>query len=231
MGEARRKKLALLAAIEGGNTKLWQDTHTFDANSEAAYNTVMKELIKSAFDSQGFAAFECSKESAAIHEAGHCIIYASLGTKIDRCYIDRDAKFPEIWVGASVPDHEKLECSPSSDVNDDLYNALCVLSGVAAELKFCKDFRKGSSLNEIAIFGMICVGAADKLGLNSIHVHALMFKAVMWLLEKNASAHHEISKILLEKERLNGKEISSLVRDVVAIDPASLSSSLLHGLS
>jgi hypothetical protein len=47
---------------------------------------IMDEVIyaaaKKAFAAQGMAAFENPIEAAAIHEAGHCVMYAALGRSI-----------------------------------------------------------------------------------------------------------------------------------------------------
>ena len=110
-------------------------------------------------------AFENTKRATAVHEAGHVVIAILGGRTVSRVWIKRkrdgDAKR---WIGRTV-DGVHHGTDPDSPVEGDVEIARSLIAGVLAEMIFdARDFRRGSSLNEVVAFKLIIHNISHKTG-------------------------------------------------------------------
>jgi hypothetical protein len=183
------------------------------------------ELGRLAFTRQGAKAFECPIESAANHEAGHCILYRLLGYSVFKCFIEEHERPSEtiahfgnspVWLGFSEANSGKWEVTPATDPLDDLDEAATQVAGVVAEMFFDKEYHQGSSLDEWALFKGICSQAAWKLGASHEEVSMNMLKRVGLLLRIHTEAHQKLANALIEDHNLSSERLADILS---AVDP------------
>jgi hypothetical protein len=117
--------------------------------------------VRHALETEGPRAFETPRSAAAIHEAGHIAWHLTQGRRIKRAWIE-----PTLtgWIGMTEI-HGKgwnvtLETQTATAIADHLEVARHLLAGVTAERLFEKDFRAGSSIDEIVMSQLVGAHAA-----------------------------------------------------------------------
>jgi hypothetical protein len=109
---------------------------------------------------QGAAAFACPLWAACCQEAGHALVMASLDLMPTRLRVRRRGGD---WLGMTDADGP-WEVSPTDPPTADLDRAAITIAGVTAEVVFdSKNFRVGSSIDEIALFQGITATAGGNL--------------------------------------------------------------------
>jgi hypothetical protein len=219
---------AAVTAKERARAPFLSIAPTFEGSKEAMdvlYRSV-EEMAHGAFALQGKRAFETTLHAVALHEAGHAVIYAWQGDAVDRV---RVRKRRGDWVGVTEQAEEgEWESSATSPPGDDIDRAEVIISGFVTELFFdARDMRAGSSLNEIAMFNMICANAALKLGADEGELKDKVLMLVMRVLLENGRTLQEVARRLEVRKTLRAKELAKLLSSVT---PRSLGSTPVEEL-
>jgi hypothetical protein len=167
----------------------------------------MCELITAAYQKQGLRAFECTRRAAAIHEAGHAIVFRWAGREVSRIRICcRNGN----WIGVTE----------ASTAGGDLLQAYFRIAGVTAELLFDEDFRHGSSLNEVVVFNAACSNAALNMKCSIAETQQCVIAQVTKILRRNERVLREIAARLMRRKTLHAKEVAALLEraDVAALE-------------
>lgn len=162
------------------------------------------------FNEYGPAAFDCSKISAAIHEAGHVVAHVALGGRVRRTRIKRHA--PDAWIGYTEYRGGLWNISPRNEtacqwlqMSRDLY------AGVAAEMLFDDDFRHGSSLDEVVMSQWAGGMAAAIEGQEpSEFWNTRVNSHLSAIFEQHRQAHRSITDRLATFTRLTGRALDEL---------------------
>jgi hypothetical protein len=201
---------------------------TFEGSEEAMnvlYRRV-EEMAHGAFALQGKRAFETTLRAVAVHEAGHAVIHAWQGERVERVKVRRRRG---AWVGVTEQaDEGRWESTPTSPAVNDIDRAEVIISGFVTELLFdFKDMRAGSSLNEVAMFSMICANAALKLGADEGELKDKVLMLVTRVLLENGRTLQEVARRLEVRKTLRAKELAKLLSSVA---PRSLGSTPVEEL-
>lgn len=199
--------------------------HITEPASRQHYATLVEAACRDAYATQGPRAFESTRHAVAIHEAGHAVIYAITADharwwQAYRVKIWREA-MPEalsgltVWLGETQtsPKAPPIHVQPD-DAKGTLIYALRAGAGVVSEMLFDgKDYRLGSSLDELLIVG----GCARNLA--TLHWHcapetamARVFSGIAGMLRANADAVKTLARSLERSRKLQGRELASLLR-------------------
>jgi hypothetical protein len=177
----------------------------------------MRYLVGRALTHDGLRAFECPKSSAAVHEAGHCVIGALNGVIPSRATIWPVQEFgrPQ-WVGKTygLP---PLWVDDKTDAQADITHARSQLAGVVAESVFDPDYRVGSSTDEIAIATGILRTAATKMRCDPLQ---LLFETVAGIeldLKEHGGIVREIADELMRKGGVGGRRLQFLLQPIRVI--------------
>jgi hypothetical protein len=173
-----------------------------------------------AFALQGPRAFECPKSSAAIHEAGHAVIYAQLGTLPSKLAI-----WPIVvsgvqqWVGRTycIPEHRVDVTTPPKN---DLKNAQEWISGVTAECLFDPEYRAGSSLDEIVLACAAISSAACKMQYDAELLWIETLAEVTAILKNNEASVRKIADELMRKGTIKSRRLAYLLQAVKRVSDA-----------
>ncbi|MBR0880982.1 hypothetical protein JQ608_28190 [Bradyrhizobium liaoningense] len=180
----------------------------------------MGEVAYGIMRKYGPRAFEMPKRAAAIHEAGHVVINATLGIRNTLSLIDqkRGGDGQPLWFGFTDVAGDELVDTPDcpASFEDILTRARAVYAGIAAEdLLAGDDRREASSLDEVMMSQILAERAAD---LNDRDAEPLWQKeVVMWCqrqIAANQEAHQQIVAALLARKRLKGKQLRELCSKV-----------------
>ena len=193
----------------------WQCTDTSYAAKAFEY------FALHAFAAQGFDAFVNTKRATAYHEAGHAVVAAAHGFGVVRVWI-KEKRFggTKAWIGRSFPvvDGRKIimQTTPDSSVADDLDTARNLMAGVVAEMLFdSKDFRQGSSLNEVVFFKACVANIAVKIGASDTQDLSMQLMAqVGEVLKRHADVVEKIANELLQRGTLHGQQLQVLLKTV-----------------
>ena len=183
--------------------------------------SIERSLAKQAFEKGGRQAFESTRYAATVHEAGHAIIEASLGGIPTRCKIVlRVEQLPngskkESWLGVTdVKDKTPVESDNDTHVTDDIVLAANKIAGWTAERLFDRNFREGSSIDEIAFYQVICDIAASKLDAVAKEIYEQTGQWVSRTLQRYSSEHHAISDVIFRDKVIHARQLRCLLRDV-----------------
>jgi hypothetical protein len=179
------------------------------------FRSQVQDLAQWAFSKQGWAAFECPKSAACVHEAGHATAYSAEGDDVLGVSIFRRTHCGlACWLGETST-NAAPKTGPDTDPYSDLKAARGIIAGVAAEQLFeGTRFRFGSSLDEVATFTNFCANAAMKLGRDQVEVRIENFAAVARLLADHGDVVVSIATALAERGRINGRRLTKLLAPV-----------------
>jgi hypothetical protein len=177
---------------------------------------MMSALVEHVHAFGGLDAFECPKPSAAIHEAGHCVIYACEGFTPTRAAIWPISRLGRTqWVG-------KTYGTPPWHVDDrttaeaDLRHARCLMAGVISESLFDPEYRLGSSLDEWAIASGILQSVAVKTGRTPEQLWGATLGEIASRLRLHDQQVFAISAELMRKHAIQGHRLKSLLAPIAA---------------
>jgi hypothetical protein len=177
--------------------------------------SMMSALAEQVYALGGLGAFDCPKPSAVVHEAGHCVMYASEGLMPTRAAIWPITRLGRTqWVG-------KTYGTPPWQVDDrttaeaDLSQARCLMAGVVAESLFDPDYRLGSSLDEWAIGSGIVQTAASKMNRQPEQLLASVLDDVACRLKLYEKQVFEIANELMQKHVIRGGHLRSLLAPIM----------------
>jgi hypothetical protein len=172
----------------------------------------MLEITAMALAAEGLRAFDSPKSSAALHEAGHCVIDALDGDIPQRASIWRIVEFgrPQ-WIGRTEG-APRWRVDETTDAAADLKQARSQLAGVIAEILFDSDYRLGSSIDEILTSQSIAATAAVKLHCDPMELWWATCVEVQSRLTTNACAVHAIARVLSLKGNISARSLSRLLQ-------------------
>lgn len=197
------------------------------ADIRAGYHDHAFDLLKMAYQGQGKRALESTKRCAAIHEAGHCVVnwitadhdHGGIFWPPDSARIWRaPVKGLCCWLGETLPSRNAppLQVDARTDLAGFLTMAVRTLGGVVAEIQFDGgDFRLGSSIDEMVVAGG-CARTLETVGLFPSPEEAMAALLTMagHMLTANTHVVESIAAILERQRRIEGAELTSLLRDV-----------------
>jgi hypothetical protein len=202
----------------------------------AHLNEIAQGMARSAFESQGLAAFDSTRRAASLHEAGHTIIGTLDGRQVRDLTIRRRlVAGRHQWFGMTRWrgwDATKPLTSPDSTVADDIATARNVIAGWAAELLFDPDFRQGTSIDEVATFNIVVSNVIGKVGKSgSLKERKSVLDAILGGvftdLRHNEGVVKAVANRLETIERLHGAELRGLLAKVrVANGGATMSTAI-----
>jgi hypothetical protein len=184
----------------------------------------LQEAVQRAFVKQGARAFEMPRQHAAIHEAGHAVMFTAAGRTVSKCSIhSKWIANRKAWGGWTAYDGERWRVDEESPVEDDVWQIRFQMAGVLAEVAFLgADFREGSSLDEVLTAQMLAATIAVK----TVRDRVQIFNENCWeasrILQANADLIQAIAWKLLHARSLSRKKLAPLlsdVRDGVAQNP------------
>jgi hypothetical protein len=159
------------------------------------------------FNQHGSKAFENPRSSAAIHEAGHVIVYVVTGMRVRRTQI-REA-VPGCWIGLTEPKHRKAVRLETPERCLDMARVL--YAGYMAERMFDPNFREASSIDEI-----IASQAAGAIAANMLEIdqekcwREKVHPAVCNYLRHNHAVVQAIGECLYTQNKIEGQQLDRL---------------------
>lgn len=191
-----------------------------DENGRQQFDAHIEELASNAIKMQGDAAFEYPRRDAAIHEAGHAIWHTANGVRVTRCKIWRETfNGKRVWLGITNFAGEHPAVTPTSTPDDDLDYARNLIAGITSEMAFLgKDFRFGSSLDEVALFRMCVSNAFLKkgggTGMQAMALAATQQAIVGETLLLNRPRVLAVADALIKHGNLKGRRLDALLEGV-----------------
>jgi hypothetical protein len=229
MGEAKRRQAAHARGIGGfSNTSVViGDDGLISSlcglvieNLEARRSATeaLRAMTAAALAMQGMAAMDSPMEHAAAHEAGHCVVAARLGYRLESASIGQEAGGWRGWTawgaGAWIIDRTT---QPESDWR----GAAVMIAGLLAENIMVDHIRFGSSLDETVAHGLICSMIARKLGppdhsprIDQRIVGLISNATVLNILNDRRPALERIAAALILRRALDAHELQDLLADV-----------------
>lgn len=172
---------------------------------------------------QGYKALASKRPDAAAHEAGHCVMFATLGIPVASVEIFPEqwpTPMPEglgndYWCGLTRPDTQASEAHDRMAPHRLLEDSLSVLAGWTAErmLRGAK-FRQGSSANELVYADNLLERLATQQKLPVLHVRDIARREAKIRLEANIGALIRVETALLRHRQLNRQQMAELLTDV-----------------
>jgi hypothetical protein len=184
--------------------------------SGVGQNDGAKKLADALLDTlvTALASFRLSKTSAALHEAGHCVIGALQGHTPSMASIWPVIEFghPQ-WIGRTdgIP---KWRVDDGTPPEKDLKQAQSQLAGVVSEALFDGNFRLGSFIEELLTAQAIVLSAAVKLQRDFEHLWLETLSDVAAKLKANAQIVREIADVLMCKGSIKARRLTHLLRSV-----------------
>jgi len=166
---------------------------------------------------QGPRAFECPKSSAAIHESGHAVFYAQAGllpSKISIWPIVVSGE--QRWIGKiyGVP---KYRVDATTSAKTDLKTGQELISGVAAECMFDREYRVGSSLDEVVLAAAVVGAAALKMQCNAKMLWFETSSEVAARLKANEKNVRAIADELMRQRTVGSRQLAHLLRAITRV--------------
>jgi len=191
----------------------WPIGQVQTSEKDAARLAAMLEAVTTrAFAPQGARAFDYPKPSAAIHESGHAVFYAQSGVVPSKIAIwSIVVSGEQFWIGRNygVPNY-RIDSSTSAE--SDLKVAQESISGVAAECLFDREYRIGSSLDEIVLGFVAVSAAASKMRCDVEMLWSETCNEVATILKANEGIVHKIAIVLMQKGAIEGERLGHILR-------------------
>jgi len=180
-------------------------------------------LMRFAYEQQGVRALESTRRIAAVHEAGHGVVYEATadGVRWWRAYRLRIWRVNEIpgvnFRGGETtvspkapPEHVDTRIDPAGTA----ILAMRALAGWTAEQLFTDDFRLGSSLDEVTIAGGCAKRLAHHWMKSPEECFAMLFSMTREILKANAVCALRIADRLEFSRRIDSPDLRRLLADV-----------------
>ena len=125
---------------------------------------VLCEYAAALLKAEGLRAFENPRSAALAHEVGHAIVGAHDGLKITSITVWRHKTLDRAWLGITN-ERRRWSITPTTPIREALTRACFIIAGEAGEVVLDPDgYRKGSSIDEVALSQRIVLGYARILG-------------------------------------------------------------------
>jgi hypothetical protein len=187
--------------------------HDAERFCAAARETLLLVLAKN-----GPRSLECPKTSAAFHEAGHCVVVAVQGSIPSKATIWPVVELGRSqWVGRTygLP---SWRVDANTNPQADLRHARSQLAGVVSEALFDRDYRQGSSLDEIVTAQGIVLSAATKLCRDPERLLLETFFEVAWQLKTNELVVRQLFDALIQRGSIKTRQLQQLLQALRKID-------------
>ena len=185
--------------------------------AEQDYFELYRKACTKAYERKGDIAFEHSRESAAIHEAGHVVLCKLDDFGVAWARIWRDKEHKSAWCGWTEGIGEDMQLGTAATPESNLRGARQIMAGYISERVFeGEDAREGSSVDERAACMFPIVWAARALGRNPMDVLKATEEQLTGMLERNTDTAQAIAKALIKATpmKLKGAKLNSLVAKV-----------------
>jgi hypothetical protein len=156
---------------------------------------MLEDKVSEVFARPGSAAFDNSKGAAAIHDAGHVIVYMVQGVCVEHAHIEAHGSG---WFGYTKGRDAAFLIKNDEGETAELYlhQARVLIAGVQAEEMFDPDFRCGSSLDEVVMSQVLAVRAAGLTGQRPSdqdrYWERMVWQPIGVVLHHYRQVHHEI---------------------------------------
>jgi hypothetical protein len=182
----------------------------------APLNARYAALHADALAAEGPRAFEASRSSAAHHEAGHCVDYGLAGLRPTRARIWAKVVGKQtFWEGRTECRHRERSDRTTKPATD-LKAGRSQMAGVMSEWLFDrKNYRAGSSLDEVTAAQAMVSNAAIKLGCPVGPLWHDMLDALAADLLANEAAVREIADVLMRCGSIAGSRLQRALARVV----------------
>jgi hypothetical protein len=167
------------------------------------------EQTNKILDSHGVHAFASTQAASAIHEAGHVVVGVAFGKRLKRVRICE--RMSGVWMGLTEYHGRPRLDAPATILKE----ARFVYAGIAAEMLFDRDFRRGSSLDEFIMSQVLAAIAAHKLGTDGETCwRTEVDEVTMSSLRQHRLVVGEIANRLLMCRTLRGRALDQMVADI-----------------
>jgi len=185
------------------------------AGSAQQLAAAMHDFMARALALEGPKAFDSPKSSAALHEAGHCVVDALHGAIPTRATIRRLMEFgrPQ-WIGRTdgIP---KWRVDDTTPADEDLQQARSQLAGVVAEILFDRaNYRPASSADEIVTSQAIVRSAAIKMHRDPAALWLETLVETATILKANEKIVRRIADRLLRRGVIKSRQLARLLHEV-----------------
>jgi hypothetical protein len=173
---------------------------------------VLNNEISRVLDQHGARAFASPKSSAAVHEAGHAVVYAAMRKGVKRVRIREAA--PGNWIG--MTDCRSRKPARTETPRQCLDLARSLYAGVMAEHLFDRDFREGSSLDEVIASQLVGAHAANLAGMfdQEPYWQQNVHEVVAADLIRNKDAVRVVAERLYTRNKVESPELDRLCAGV-----------------
>lgn len=165
-----------------------------------------------------------TRRTAAAHEAGHAILYASYGDSFKYVKVFQRIE-PyigiQMWGGETMPDKFSGPCelNPSTNQREYLFRARSLIAGLGGETLMGVD-TIGSSLDELVMSQVLAQLLAGLCGEAS---GELIWRNDVWnvtlaIIKANAEPHARVMDALIREKRIDAVRLKILLRDVHPIE-------------
>lgn len=193
-----------------------------DDATRALFLGCVESAMRDALRIQGVRAMESTRRAAAIHEAGHCAIHAiTAGGQFWPPRKTRIWREPvedlTVWLGETVPSPKAppIAIDARTDPKGAVVFFARIASGFAAEWLFDgRDYRLGSSLDEVMVAGGMARALADVSGGDPEKVFDGLLQSLCAMLKGAETTVLCIARALESRRKLQGDELARLLRPV-----------------
>ncbi|MEI2771846.1 MAG: hypothetical protein V9G98_14255 [Candidatus Competibacter sp.] len=197
-----------------------------DPDTRTAFAKQAEKIMCDAVRLQGVRALESTRRHAAIHEAGHAVIYEITADDARwwrpyRLRIWREPAAPDgllFWAGRTdvSPKAPPERVDTRNDPTGAAVLALRALAGWASESQFCrKDFRMASSVDEMLLAGGCARSLATHWNREPEKVLEILIATATRMLQANKPILMTISSRLEQNRKLENAELRRLLAGVV----------------
>jgi hypothetical protein len=177
-----------------------------------AVRGMLEDLTVRVFDAHGLEAFACSKRAAAIHEAGHVVIYAAHGAEVESAHIE-ETPAKTGWIGYTSSVGTAFTVKDGQGESEDLYRnrARFLIAGVTAEKLFDPEAKAGSSLDEWVMAQVMACKAAMLAGRkdDTRYFNDEVYRTAGLILLRHEETCREIARHLFDHGSLNGAKLAA----------------------
>jgi hypothetical protein len=206
------KRTSICLPLDDDQVTIANQTIAGPGIGRAVREALLRE-VERIYSENGLHAFENTKNAASLHEAGHAVVATWLGRPITKLTIKRG---PLGWCGFThwSDDGWTIQSDDGNAREMLLDHARNLYAGFAAERLFDKDFREGSSLDEIVMSQVstaMVAGDDDPQGLWGSAVHTPVCRH----LTRNERTVRRIADYLFAHRKMEGRPLEAVLADVV----------------
>lgn len=191
------------------------------AASNSAFRKCLVEAVKDVVAEHGIQAFEETRQSAALHEAGHAVICTIDGDCVTHVEVEQIVLFGRQTWGGHIIHGNSDGLTPTTLPSQDWRTIRRILSGIAAEVCFVGNdaTKPGSSLDERVCGSMLLFTLAEKIGADFERLSVTLWKMLDDDLRANEMQVRRIAKALEHDPVLQNPRLQELLKGVRRASP------------